>query len=136
MQGRPQLLPVPELDTSHARLQRWHVDSCSCSRAILEVPSSPLALCLLLTQESFFKKLGAALQSIPPAVATLKILPLLAHALEFGGTRGPASTRLHVSLHPLVPGHLMLCTSPPTLLPALALNPGAPHVHLGCRIRQ
>ncbi|KAL6763611.1 armadillo-type protein [Haematococcus lacustris] len=38
-----------------------------------------------MDKESFFKKLGAALPSIPPAVAVQKILPLLAHALEFGG---------------------------------------------------
>ena len=41
---------------------------------------SPSAL-----QESFFKRLTGMLEAIPSAVLTQKILPLLSHALEYGG---------------------------------------------------
>lgn len=41
------------------------------------------------TQDTFFKRMGSAVPAIPQAVAVRKILPLLSHALEFGGAPPP-----------------------------------------------
>jgi len=46
-------------------------------------------MCALLDlQESFFKRLSGVLEAVPSAVLVQKVLPLLSHALEFGGEHG------------------------------------------------
>ena len=40
---------------------------------------------ITIHQDNFFKRLPAALPSIPTAVAVCKLLPLVSSALEFGG---------------------------------------------------
>jgi hypothetical protein len=46
------------------------------------------------SQEAFFKRLTNFIEAIPSAVLVQKILPLLSHALEFGGKQLGVNTRM------------------------------------------